>query len=293
MAVLNECLFGRGHRACAGCGCALALKLATQVAGPDTIVAEATGCMEVVSTPYPETAWKLPWIHGNFENAASIASGISEALKMKGEKTKVLAVGGDGGTFDIGMRALSGAMERGHNFVYLCYDNEAYMNTGIQRSSATPLHAATTTSPYGKKVPGNLRPKKDLAHIVAAHGVGYVATASIAYPQDFQDKLERAFETEGAAFVHVHATCPVGWRMPSAKTVEVAKMAVKCGMFPLYEIVEGRHKLTMPLDKLEPVGDYLKTQGRFKKLTQSDVAEIQKMVNDYCGWLGELAEKGL
>ncbi len=288
-----ETYFSRGHRACAGCGCALAIKLATQAAGPETIVVQATGCMEVVSTPYPESAWEVPWIHGNFENAASIASGVSEALKAKGKKANVLAVGGDGGTFDIGMRALSGAMERGHDMVYLCYDNEAYMNTGIQRSSATPLHAATTTSPYGKKVSGNLRPKKDLAHIVAAHGVKYVATASIAYPEDFQKKIKKALETEGAAFVHVHATCPLGWRIPSGESVEVAELAVKTGMFPLFEIVDGKHKLTFPLDERTPVEEYLKKQGRFKKLTKKEIAEIQEMVDRNCDWLGDLAKKGL
>ena len=183
-------LFDCGHRACGGCGAALAARLVMKGAGKDTIVVSATGCMEVFSTPYPETAWKVPWIHSLFENASAVASGIEASLKKQGRTEKVVIMAGDGATFDIGMICISGAFERGHDFTYICYDNEAYMNTGIQRSGATPYDASTTTSPAGSCSFGNKLQKKDMPQIIAAHGSPYVATASIAYPADLMQKVE-------------------------------------------------------------------------------------------------------
>ncbi len=212
-------LFEYGHRACGGCAAALAARTILDAAGKDTIVVSSTGCMEVFSTPYPETAWKVPWIHSLFENNSAVASGIVASLKKQGRKEKVIALGGDGATFDIGMLCISGAFERGHDFVYICYDNEAYMNTGIQRSGATPYDASTTTSPAGKCSSGNRRPKKDLPMILAAHGAPYVATASVAYLPDLKKKVEKALATEGPCYLQVHAPCCTGWGFEGEKTI--------------------------------------------------------------------------
>jgi pyruvate ferredoxin oxidoreductase beta subunit len=304
MAILGlpeEEYFSYGHRACAGCGAATALRLITKAAGKNSILVEPTGCMEVVSTPYPETAWKLPWVHGAFENPASIASGVLAALKSMGrEDVNVVAFGGDGSTYDIGFGHLSGAFERGHNFTYICYDNEAYMNTGIQRSGSTPYGAATTTSPSGKLSIGKSVWKKDLVHILAHHGSPYLATASIGYLTDAYRKIRKAIETNGPTFVNLLATCPTGWRTPPEKTVEIAKLAVETGAYPLYEIVEGKHVINRPKDveNLKPVEEYLKMQGRFRHLFKPEKNEeaidfIQKRVKENLKWLIECSEKGL
>ena len=197
-------LFSAGHRACGGCGPALAARLLLKATGKDVIIVASTGCMEVFSTPYPETAWEVPWIHSLFENAAAVASGIEASLKKQGRNEKIVCICGDGATFDIGVLCISGAFERGHDITYICYDNEAYMNTGIQRSGATPYGASTTTSPAGTCSPGNLLPKKDMPAILAAHGAPYVATASVAYPADFMKKVERAINTPGPCYIQVH-----------------------------------------------------------------------------------------
>lgn len=279
--VSNEELFASGHRACAGCACALAIRLALKAAGRNVIVAQATGCMEVVSSPYPETAWRVPWIHVGFENAAAVASGIEAALKALGKKdTKVIAFGGDGGTVDIGFQALSGALERGHDFVYICYDNEAYMNTGIQRSGSTPYGANTTTSPPGSKSFGNKTFKKDMPRIVAAHGIPYVATASVAFPLDYMEKVKRALEVEGPAYIQVHASCTPGWGIPNEKSIEVLRKAVDSGMWILYEIYKGEARITYKPAKRIPVEEYLKMQKRFRHLTQEQIAEIQRYVDE-------------
>ena len=251
MGLPEEEYFSYGHRACAGCGPAIALRLITKAAGKNSILVEPTGCMEVVSTPYPETAWRLPWIHGAFENAAAIASGISEALKFKGrEDIKVVVIAGDGATYDIGFGHLSGAFERGHDFTYICYDNEAYMNTGIQRSGSTPYAASTTTSPSGKLSIGKEEWKKDLIHVLAAHGSPYLASASIAYPTDAFRKIKKAIETKGPTFVNLLSPCPTGWRFPTSKTIEIARLAVETGVAPLYEIINGKHQINLPKDCL-------------------------------------------
>lgn len=282
----TEDYFLPGHRACAGCGAAIAIRLILKVAGPNTIVASATGCIEVISSLYPENAWGVPWIHTAFENAAATASGVEAAYKVLRRKGKIshdkvnfLAIAGDGGTADIGIQALSGMAERGHNVKYICYDNEAYMNTGIQRSSSTPYGAWTTTSPPGKAIPiGKREVKKDVARIMVAHGIPYVATASIGYPLDLMRKVKTALEIEGPAYIHVHTPCPTGWRFESNKTIEVARLAVQTGMWVLYEVKQGRLRITYKLSKLKPVEEYLRTQGRFSHLTDDDIAKIQEDV---------------
>ena len=279
--VNEEELFAQGHRACAGCGCALAIRLALKASGRDVIATQATGCMEVISSPYPETAWEIPWIHVAFENSAAVASGVEAALKALGkkDKTKVIAFAGDGGTVDIGFQALSGALERGHDFLYICYDNEAYMNTGIQRSGSTPYGASTTTSPPGKVSYGNKTFKKDMPSIVAAHGIPYVATASAAFPLDYMEKVKKALSVEGPAYIQVHASCTPGWGIPNEKSIEVLRKAVDSGMWVLYEIEEGDAKVTYKPSKKVPVRDYLKMQKRFKHLTDEHIAEIQAHID--------------
>ena len=282
-----ESLVAPGHRACAGCGCILAMRLALEALGKNVIVSMATGCMEVVTTPYPETSWRVPWIHVAFENAAAVASGVSAALKSLGKKgVKSVAIAGDGGTADIGLQALSGTVERGDNVLYICYDNEAYENTGIQRSSSTPFKAWTTTTPIGKFSRGENRPKKNLPAIIAAHGAPYIATASVAYPVDFMNKLKKAAAIEGPTYVHVLAPCTPGWRIDNSKTIEVARLAVLTGFWILYEIENGKLNVTFRPPKRRPVADYLKMQGRFKHLTDAEISEIQKMVDDQCKHFG-------
>ena len=283
----EEELVAPGHRACAGCGCILAMRYALKALGKDVIVSMATGCMEVVTTPYPETAWRVPWIHVAFENTAAVASGIEAALKVLGKKhVKSVAIAGDGGTVDIGLQALSGAIERGHNFLYICYDNEAYMNTGIQRSGATPYKAWTTTTPIGKVKRGEDRPKKDLPAIVAAHGAPYIATASVAYPLDFIKKVKKAAAIEGPTYIHVHTPCTPGWRIEESKTIEVARLAVLTGSWVLYEIEQGKLNVTFKPPKRRPVAEYLKLQGRFRHLTDEDISEIQQAVDEQCKRFG-------
>jgi len=274
-----------GHRACQGCAEILALRLALKVFGKDTILCMATGCMEIISTPLPTTSWKLPWIHVAFENAASVASGIEAGVRILMDKGKiprkdihVVAIAGDGGTSDIGLQALSGAMERGHKFTYICVDNEAYMNTGIQRSSSTPYGAMTTTSPVGKKSMGQSTWKKNMPEIIAAHNVPYVATACPSYPFDLFAKVKKARMTQGPSYLHVLSVCPTGWRIPSSEAIEYGKLAVRTGMFPLYEIEDGRCRVTYSPEPLRPVKDYLKGQGRYRHLTEESISLIQERI---------------
>ncbi len=272
-------LFAPGHRACAGCGPAIAMRHILRAAGPDVIIAQATGCMEVTTTPYPETAWGVPWIHVTFENAASVASGIAEALKMKGNThTKVIAIGGDGGSADIGFGAVSGMLERGHDVLYITYDNESYANTGVQRSGLTPMFASTTTTPAGKKIPGKMQRKKDLPFIVAAHHIPYVATASIAFIEDFENKIKKALSMKGPKYIHVLTPCVPGWGIQENKTIYYARKAVETGMWVLYEIENGKLKINVKPEKLAPVKEYLEGQKRFKHLTPEMMDEIQKFV---------------
>ena len=275
--------FESGHRACCGCGPALAGRLIMKAAGENTIVVASTGCMEVFSTPYPETAWKTPWIHSLFQNAAAVASGIESSIKMQGRDEKVVVIAGDGATFDIGVLCISGAFERGHDITYICYDNEAYMNTGIQRSGATPYDASTTTSPAGKNSTGNSRPKKDMPAILAAHGAPSVATASIAYPTDMMKKVEKAINTKGPCYIQVHAPCCTGWGFDGAKTMEIGKAAVNSGLWVNFEMEEGTVTKVKKIKRV-PVDDYLKSQKRFRHLFKpepktEEIAKIQAIAD--------------
>ena len=274
-----------GHRACTGCGEVLAVRLVCKALGPDVIVAMATGCMEVISSQFPYTSWELPWIHTLFENVAATASGIEAALKAtlrKGTRTdrdtKVVAMAGDGGTYDIGLQALSGALERGHDFLYICFNNEAYMNTGIQRSSATPYGASTTTSPASKLSIGQVTWKKNLPAIVVAHNIPYVATASASYPFDLMNKVKKGLATPGPAYIEILSVCPVGWRSPSDLSVRMGRLAVETGAFPLYEVENGQYKLSLDVGDLKPIANYLKPQGRFRHLSPDEINYIQERV---------------
>jgi pyruvate ferredoxin oxidoreductase beta subunit len=285
-----------GHRACIGCGEALALRLAAKAFGPNTIVVNATGCLEIIASQMPFTSWQVPWIHTLFENTAAVASGVESGIKARIRKglipdqgTKIVAIAGDGGTSDIGLQALSGAMERGHNFLYICFDNEAYMNTGIQRSSATPFGASTTTSPAGKKSIGQVSWKKDMPAIAAAHNIPYVATACPSYPFDLMEKVKKGISVNGPAYIHVLASCPTGWRCPPDLAVRVGRLAVKSGVFPLYEVENGKYRLSMDFPELMPVKDYLKSQGRFRHLKDEDIAKIQATVTEKYRQLKEKA----
>jgi len=281
--------FVHGHRACQGCAEALAVRLVHKALGRNTVVAMATGCMEIVSSPLPTTAWQLPWIHVAFENAAAVASGVEAGLKVlmrKGKlpqkKINVLGCAGDGGTADIGLQALSGAMERGHDMVYVCYDNEAYMNTGIQRSSLTPFGASTTTSPAGKVKLGQETWKKNMPEIMVAHNIPYVATACSSFPTDLIDKVKAAAAVKGPAYVHILSVCPTGWRIPPRTAIRYGRLACESGIFPLYEVVEGKYHLTFDYEPLMPVKEYFKGQGRFRHLTEQAIERIQaKVTADY------------
>jgi len=276
-----------GHRACQGCAEVLAVRYVLKALGRNTIVANATGCMEIISSAFPSTAWQIPWIHVAFENAAAVASGVEAGLKAlmrKGripqKKIKAVAMGGDGGTTDIGLQALSGALERGHDMIYCCFDNEAYMNTGIQRSSSTPFGAMTTTSPPGKLSPGQMTWKKNMAAIAAAHNAPYVATACSSYPFDLIEKVKKARAIRGASYIHILSVCPTGWRVPTDLAIRYGRLAVETGMFPLYEVEHGKYRITVDFPKLRPVNDYLQGQGRFRHLTPDLIAQIQKRVTE-------------
>jgi pyruvate ferredoxin oxidoreductase beta subunit len=276
-----------GHRACQGCAELLAVRLVAKTLGHDFIIANATGCLEIVTSSYPHSAWKVPWIHVAFENAAAVASGVEagiKSLKKKGKypvgrEIKIIAQAGDGGTVDIGLQALSGALERGHDFTYICYDNEAYMNTGIQRSSSTPYGAATTTSPAGKESIGQVTMKKNVAEIAVAHNIPYVATASPSYPFDLMEKVRKATDAKGPAYLHVLAPCPTGWRLAPNLALSIGRLAVETKVFPLYEVVDGRYRMTVEYKHHRPVEDYLKPQGRFRHLQESNIEFIQRYVD--------------
>jgi pyruvate ferredoxin oxidoreductase beta subunit len=284
-------LFLSGHRACAGCAPATVLRLIMKATRGPTIVTNATGCMEVSSTIYPYTSWAAPWLHTAFETAGSNASGIEAALKIlkkkgriKNQQVDVIAFAGDGGTYDIGIQALSGAVERGHDFMFVLYDNEAYMNTGIQRSGGTPYGASTTTSQAGSAVPGKMEQKKPIADIMVAHDMPYVATASPYYWKDLIQKARKGIEVNGPAFLHVFAPCPRGWRSESSKSIELSKLAVETCIFPLWEAVNGNYQLSIPSkvlalapQKKKPVKEYLQVQGRFRHLF---TPKYEKMIED-------------
>jgi pyruvate ferredoxin oxidoreductase beta subunit len=280
-------LLSGGHRACSGCGEVLGVRLMCKALGEDTVIASATGCMEIVTSMYPTTAWQVPWIHVAFENAAAVASGVEaglKALRRKGKiadrDVKVVGMAGDGGTMDIGMQALSGAMERGHDMLFVCFDNEAYMNTGIQRSSGTPMGASTTTAPAGKVSMGQKTWKKNMPEIMVAHNVPYVATACPSYPLDFISKIEKAKKVKGPSYIHCFTVCPTGWRCPSEQAVSLGRLAVETGIFPLYEVENGQYKISAEMPKkLQQIKNYFKSQGRYRHLSEEEIKMIQGRVD--------------
>lgn len=263
-------LLSGGHRACAGCGATIVVRQVLLAAQYPVVVGASTGCLEVVTTIFPYTAWRVPFIHNAFENVAATISGIEAAYSALKEQGKInkeirfIAFGGDGGTYDIGIQALSGAIERGHRFLYLCYNNQAYMNTGIQRSSATPYSAHTTTSPAGKVIPGKPQFRKDLTEIVIAHDIPYAAQASLAYWNDLTKKVQKALDTDGPSFINVLSICPLGWGDPSNMTVEIARLAVETCFWPLYEYENGKYNLNRKPREKKPIEEFLKTQNRFR-----------------------------
>ncbi|MFW6104470.1 MAG: thiamine pyrophosphate-dependent enzyme [Candidatus Bipolaricaulota bacterium] len=285
----KERKFESGHSLCSGCGLPIAVRtILNSVDGP-VVASNATGCLEVATTRFPTSAWNIPWIHNAFENAAATISGVESAyrmLKKKGKTEKEInfvAFAGDGGTYDIGLQSLSGALERGHDFTYVTLDNGAYMNTGIQRSSATPKGASTTTAPAGEERYGKQEKRKNLTEIVAAHGIPYVGQASISNLTDLSNKAEKAFNKNGPTFLNVLSTCQLGWRVPPEKSIEIAQKGVDTCFWPLYEVDEGEYNITYePKEKL-PVKEWLKPQKRFASLfkvaNQDVVDEIQNDVD--------------
>lgn len=302
----HEDLLTGGHRACAGCTGSNILRQVMLTAGPDTVVGSATGCMEVVTTIFPYTAWKTSFIHSAFENAAATISGVEtgfRALKKAGmlpverEKMNFIAFGGDGGTYDIGLQSLSGAMERGHDMLYVCYDNEAYMNTGIQRSGATPFGAHTSTSPAGTVKQGKEQHRKDLTKIMVAHNIPYVAQSTPFHWKDLAAKVEKALAVDGPAFINVLMPCTVGWGFDQSMGMELCKQAAESNFWPLFEVVDGHYAMTKkPLEERTPIADWMKQQVRFKHLfkpgNEGLLEEIQRWVDDEFAKLQKLCELG-
>jgi pyruvate ferredoxin oxidoreductase beta subunit len=292
-----------GHRLCAGCGASIIIRQVYMVAsalGYEVVWANATGCLEMCTSIYPYTSWKSPWIHSAFENSAATISGVESAYKAlvrkgklpKDRKVKFIAIGGDGGTYDIGFQSLSGALERGHNFIYLCYDNEAYMNTGIQRSSATPKYANTTTQPVGSRSAGKPQRKKWLPEIAALHGAVYVAQVAPSHWKDLMEKVKKAFLAEGPCFINAFSACPRGWRFREEKSILITKLAVETNYWPLFEVENGRWRITYRPKKPKPVVEYLKLQGRFSHLFKPEMEEklkeIQEEVDRRWNWLNRM-----
>lgn len=269
-----------GHRLCAGCAGSIIVRQIIHAAGGPVVVVNATCCLEVTTSVYPTTNWNVPWIHNAFENATATAGGVEaayRALKKAGaidRDIKIVVFGGDGGTFDIGLQSLSGALERGHNLVYVCYDNEAYMNTGIQRSSATPRGASTTTSPVGKQSIGKRQLRKNMTEVVVAHRIPFVAQASPSHWRDLMTKAQKAFAVEGPAFLNVISPCVPGWRYESQDTVKVARAAVDTCYWPLYEVEDRTYKVTFRPKEKKPLAEWLGMQGRFRHLLRAEYADV-------------------
>lgn len=277
----EEELVHPGNRACSGCGLSIIYRIGLKALGQNTILVVPPSCLTVMQGLYPVASTKLPCINVTFASTAAAASGVRGAMKsLKKEGVNVVAWAGDGGTGDIGIQALSGACERGEDIIYICYDNEAYMNTGIQRSGTTPQGVLTTTTP----IKGKLQEKKDIPAIIAAHKIGYVATASAAYPLDFYDKVKKATTMSGPRYIHVHTPCPPGWNFATRYTIKIGKLAVETGLFDLYEIEDGKLSLTGQSKKMigksrKPVKDYFATQGRFKSLDPEHIEHVQAQVD--------------
>ncbi len=273
-------LYSPGHSGCPGCGPSNALIQVCDTLGKDIVIVQATGCMEITSSQYPESAWRVPYIHSLFQNAPAVASGVAAALKAKGnDHTKVVVIAGDGATYDIGFGALSGMLERGDNVLYVCYDNQLYANTGVQKSGATPYGAATTTTVVGSVHKGKETERKPIVEIVAAHGISYAASASIAYYADLQMKLRKAREIKGPSFVVVDAPCCLGAGFDGAITMKVAKLAVQSRLWFLYEVENGKYKLNFNPSNPRPVKEYLELQKRFKHLGEEQIEHIQRQAN--------------
>ncbi len=282
--MVEEDLFASGHRACHGCGMAIAVRHILKATGKNVIVVTPTGCLETFSSPYGYSPWRVPWIHHLFENGPAIATGVVAALAaQKRDTERVIAIGGDGSTFDIGFGALSGMMERGDDVLYICVDNGAYMNTGGQRSSASPLYSSTSTDPAGKKSPGKIQRKKDLPGIIAAHAVPYVATASVAYLKDLQKKVKKAMGYHGPRYIQIDTTCPSVWGFASDQSLEVARLGVASGLVPLFEMEEGKVTKVRRIKKKTPVEEYLKSQKRFRHMfagAEKEIKEIQALADE-------------
>ncbi len=287
---LNKYL-SSGHSACAGCAFPTIVRTILGEVQTPVVIVNTTGCLEVTSTIYPFTAWKSSYIHNAFENASATASGIEAAQKIlleKGkisQKSKVIVFGGDGGTYDIGLQSLSGALERGHDFLYVCYNNEGYMNTGNQRSSATPYGAETETTPIGQNQKiGKTQLRKNLMEIVKAHGIDYLAQANVAFLEDLKMKARKALAVEGPAFLNVFSPCTNNWKFPTSQYVKVATLATETNFWPLYEIERGQYKITRQVATRKPIEEFLKTQGRFKHLfsaeNKSTLEKMQRMVDE-------------
>ncbi|HEX8950007.1 MAG TPA: thiamine pyrophosphate-dependent enzyme [Dissulfurispiraceae bacterium] len=295
----KEVLLTGGHRMCAGCGAPIVVKMVLLASDYPVIAANATGCLEVSTCISEYTAWKIPWIHNAFENAAATLSGVEtmyRAMKKQGKidkKIKFIAFGGDGGTYDIGFQSLSGAMERGHDMLYVCYDNGAYMNTGIQRSSATPFGADTTTCPAGSVIPGKPQNRKDLTKIMAAHGIPYAAQASASHWSDLVKKVKKALDIDGPKFMNVIAPCNRGWRSKTDDAIHLSRLAVETCFWPLFEIENGATKVTVKPKEKKPLTEFLKPQGRFKHLfapgNEQLLKQAQESVDAY--WANLLKEE--
>lgn len=296
----HQPLFTSGHRLCAGCGAGAAMRqtfIAAKALGFPVVVVAATGCVEVSSTIYPFSAWKAPFFHSAFENAAATASGVESAyrsLKKQGKldkEIKIIAFGGDGGTYDIGLQSLSGAMERGHNMLYICYNNEAYMNTGIQRSGATPPGADTTTAPAGKVKAGKEQNKKDLTQIMIAHNIPYVAQSYIGNWNDYITKVQKAITTDGPAFINLFTPCRLGWAYDPKDTMALGRLAMETCLWPAFEVEKGVYKITaMPKEK-KPVVEFLKPQGRFKHLFKPENAPILERIQKEIDYKWEILQR--
>jgi pyruvate ferredoxin oxidoreductase beta subunit len=284
--MVEDDLFASGHRACHGCGMAIAVRHILKATGKNVIVVTPTGCLETFSSPYGYSPWRVPWIHHLFENGPAIATGVVAALAaQKRDTERVIVIGGDGSTFDIGFGALSGMMERGDDVLYICVDNGAYMNTGGQRSSASPLYSSTSTDPAGKKSPGKIQRKKDLPVIIAAHGVPYVATASVAYLKDLQKKVKKAMGYHGPRYIQIDTTCPSVWGFASDQTLEVARLGVASGLVPLFEMEAGKITKVRKIKTKIAVEEYLKSQKRFRHIfsghgSKEEIKTIQALADE-------------
>lgn len=291
----KEILLTSGHRMCSGCGAPIIVKMVLLASEYPLVAANATGCLEVSTCISDYTAWKIPWIHNAFENAAATLSGVEtmyRSLKKQGKidkEIKFIAFGGDGGTYDIGLQSLSGAMERGHDMLYVCYDNGAYMNTGIQRSSATPYGADTTTCPAGSVIKGKPQPRKNLTKIMAAHDIPYTAQASPSHWMDLVKKVKKALEIKGPKFMNILSPCNRGWRSKTNDAIQLSRLAVETCYWPLYEIENGVTKITFKPKEKKPLVDFLKPQGRFKHLfapeNENMLKNFQEMVDKEWGSL--------